>query len=348
MKKIISCVLMFSFVIAFTMFLTACNNHSDVKTSEHKIKIGDVPYTSLTEAVDNAKSGDTIKIYHDVRDKKNVIIDKPLNIEGVLSSNQVKPKYYGSLTINLGGSEDSTSVENIELIHAGVNNDGKNNDTTIGINLIDGGLTLKSSVISLDDNSTPSQNATGVVISRKANSENIMPIVIKGNEFGNYKASKDTQSGALLVLSNKHGVYQNLNLNSMELSEQNSFASEPGGNQYIYISYATTPSTYDYLVTSSADEFINTLTSRQSKNGSTIKVAPNSLSITPPKDIVIDEKSNVTIDGDTPFDMQNINLYVKGTLTINSPIENANISRNSDTASIVVKENSMIENASIK
>ena len=185
------------------------------------------------EAVTNAKSDDTIKIYNDVRDNKNVLITKPLSIKGVLSNNKTKPKFYGSLTVNLTGEDDTLDVENIELIHTGKIEDGENNNNLVGINLIDGGLTLKSSIISLSSPEEADNNATGLIISRNINSVNHTPITVEGNSFESYLANLENLSSAVKILSNQTNLFKSLNINEETLLNTNNFLTNKLSNQLI-------------------------------------------------------------------------------------------------------------------
>ena len=250
MRKIVKIAVCFSLILLFSVFLTACKDHQQETA---KIKIGDIEYQTLTEAVQSAKSGDTIKIYDDVFDNKNIVIDKPISIEGVLKEGQIKPKFYGSLTVNSSGQNDSISVKDIEIIHSGTkeNSDSIVNDTSIGLNLVDGGLDLKSSSIMLDKSSKTSQPSSGLILSRKINSQNIMPIIVEGNSFGFYTTNGNNLSSALIIKSNDENLFKNIVLNENEIFNNNTFSTQGEGNQIISINYSSYPETYSYMVTSS-------------------------------------------------------------------------------------------------
>ena len=149
MGKILKFTISLCLIFLFSVTLSSCNNSKEINNKDKKVMINNVNYSSLTEAVANAKNKDIINIYNDVKDNKNILVNKPITIKGISANNQTKPKFYGSLTVDLSGKNDALTVENIELIHSGKNQEGENNNSAIGINLIDGGLTLKSSIICL-------------------------------------------------------------------------------------------------------------------------------------------------------------------------------------------------------
>lgn len=347
MFKICKCLIYFCLIICFSLPLTACNN----KKSEDTLKatINDVNYSSLTDAVNNAKSGDTINLHNNVRDYKNVIITKPLKIKGVLSSNQTKPKFYGSLTINCNGENDSILIENIELIHSGTNPNGENNNTTIGINLVDGGIELKSNLISIEDQTLANPSASGLVISRKFNSINTMPIIVRGNRFDNYNSNSKDLSSALIIKSNKPEQYQNINLNEEQIFNQNTFSTSQEGNQFISINYQSQPYTYTYFATSSTKDFVDSLINHQNNNNCTIIFSPlSALENKTDEPLTINNKTYLIIEKNNPADMQGSILKLQGSIKVNGDLSNAVIEKTSPTASIMFNEESKKLNVEIK
>ena len=340
MGKVLRFSLCLCLIMCFSLGLSACNNKKDPSLdSNTRAIIGNINYNSLYDAVENAKSGDTIKIYNNLKDNKNVVITKPLTIKGVISSNQIKPKFYGSITINLSGEEDSVKVENIDIVHQGTLADGLNNDTRFGINLVSGGLELKSCNISLDNNTTPDFDASGIVISRDISSQSMMPIIIKGNSFGDYETDTKTLSSAMIIRSNKEGAYKNLNLNASEIYNSNTFSTGTNGNQFVYICYPSYEAKYTYFATSSAEELIKALMFSQDTSGSTFIYTPVSpLSELPSDKVYINEKTNLTIEGNTPANFNGLKLIVSGSLVVNTAIENVTLEKASSTASIVLSE----------
>ena len=67
MGKIIKFTLCLSLIFLFSVLLSSCNNINDINNKNKKVMINNVNYSSLTEAVKNAKNDDTIKIYNDVK-----------------------------------------------------------------------------------------------------------------------------------------------------------------------------------------------------------------------------------------------------------------------------------------
>jgi len=264
MKKILKVVLLFFALTCVAVPLSACKE-SNQNQSVKKIKIEDVSYSSLSEAVENAKSGDTVYIYSDITDNKNVEINKPLTIIGVKNQNNTKPKFYGSLTINTSGKNDLVTIKDLDIIHKGTEENNSGNDTRIGINLIDGGLELNSSNVSLYEPNQADLGASGIVISRKAGSVSEMPISLKNNIFGDYELG-NLLSGAMIIKKNKENIFENLNLNAENLFKQNSFSFAKEGNQFVSISYNITPEKVDYLVTSSSKELLDKLLNNQPEN----------------------------------------------------------------------------------
>ena len=259
MNKIFKLCIYICLMCTFFITLPACGRKNEIPSQSNKqALIGDVNYSSLTEAVNNAKSGDTIKIYNDLKDNKNVVINKPLSIKGILTSSQIKPKFFGSLTVDLPQNDQTITIENIEIIHSGTLSDGENNDNRIGVNLIDGGLVFKSNVLSLENTETTADNVTGLMITRKISSDNTMPIVISGNRFDNYKTPNNTTS-AIIINSNKSGEFKNLNLNENEIYNKNVFSSINNGNQLVSINNSTEPYTFPFLATNSSDFLIKAL-----------------------------------------------------------------------------------------
>lgn len=347
MRKIVKIAFCFSLILLFSVFLTACKDHQQETA---KIKIGDIEYQTLTEAVQSAKSGDTIKIYDDVFDNKNIVIDKPISIEGVLKEGQIKPKFYGSLTVNSSGQNDSISVKDIEIIHSGTkeNSDSIVNDTSIGLNLVDGGLDLKSSSIMLDKSSKTSQPSSGLILSRKINSQNIMPIIVEGNSFGFYTANGNNLSSALIIKSNDENLFKNIVLNENEIFNNNTFSTQGEGNQIISINYSSSPETYSYMVTSSMNNLVDSLKNNQPSSHATYFIFPsNSLSEKTSSPIKINNRTLLIIDGTKDADFKNSEIELNGTMIVDGKIKNAKILRNSPTAYISIKNTDQASNVEI-
>lgn len=337
MQKIIKTIFSFILIILSTMSISACKskNTPSLNKNSTKVQINDVSYNSLTEAINEAKSGDTVRIYNDIDDEKNVVIKKPITIVGMISSNNIKPKVYGTITIDANNKNDQIEIKDIEIIHSGKLEDGTNNDNRVGINLIDGGLSLYSSFISLENINNADDDACGIVISRKAGSKNIMPIIVKGNTFGEYNISENGQNGAFVIKSNLENKFENLNLNKDLLYKQNTFTYTGEGNQFISLSYEKTPTKIDYLVTSSSKQMIETLLSNQYDYYNTYILKNSQTSPEKQTDeIMILPKTNLIIEGGKTDLGQNI-FKVKGTLNLNADEINATFEKASNTASII-------------
>lgn len=332
MRKIICFLMIF---VLFPLF-AACEKSNVPSESKKKAAINNVEYNSLTEAVESAKEGDTIKIYDDLLDHKNVVIDKPLTIKGVLAANQVKPKFYGSITINLPNEEDSVSIEDIDLIHDGVKNEGEGNDTRVGINVLDGGLELKKSKISVFE-SSQAPEAVGVVISRRAGSVNIMPFIIEGNSFDGYEIHEGELNSAMIIKSNKAGELEKLDLDVDKIYDENTFAHTREGNQMIFIDYQGGRAKYTYLATSSCDELLSALQDRQAEAGSTYRLT----SFNPPKVMTggkfyINPKTTLSFEGNQKPTLSGVTLIVSGTLNAETGLDGAQIERSGNTAYVMI------------
>lgn len=350
MQRIFKTVMAFVFIILTSISLSACRSENTpaIRKETAKVRINDVSYNSLTEAVDGAKSGDTVKIYNDINDEKNVVINKPLSIVGMLTSNNIKPKFYGAITIDANGETDKIEIKDIEIIHSGKLEEGENNDTRFGINLIDGGLSLYSSYISLYEVDKADQDASGIIISRKADSKNTMPIVIKGNTFGEYKLSENGQNGAFVIKQNLENKLEKLNLNNDLLFKQNTFTYTGNGNQFISLSYEKTPTKIDYLVTSSSKQLLETLLSNQ-YDGYNTYILKNAQSKAEKQnsDIPVLPQTNLMIEGGKNDLGQNI-FKVQGTINLNADLSNATFERTSSTASIINNREDKTTNVEIK
>lgn len=310
------------------IFLGGCKQ--DVGSS-YKVKIEDVEYGSLTEAVQSAKSGDEIRVYGDLCDHKNVVITKPLTIRGELSSNQVKPKFFGSITIDMKGADDVTTIENLEIVHDGVDADGINNNTRIGINLVDGGVVLKNNRICLNDSVENDKGTAGIVISRKKDSISQGNITIEGNRFDSYKKGEKLSS-ALMILSG--GEYKKLHLNEGEIYESNSFSRSDEGNLMIFVDCEKEK--YPFLVTTSTDELVHCLLNRQDGGNYTlIALSPLALNA---KTASLDEKSVLRIVGNKSANFNGLTLDVYGVVSVEGEVENITFKRMGETASVQVDE----------
>ena len=348
MNKILKVSICMCLIICFTLFLTSCDK-SEQKQTVKQETIGNVNYSSLTEAVENAKSGDTIKIYNDLKDNKNVVINKPLTIKGILDDSRLKPKFYGSLTIDTKGKNDEVNIENLEIIHKGTIEDGQNNDTRIGVNLINGGLSFKSNLVALDDINNADIGATGMIISRRINSLNTKPIVIRGNTFETYKPSPDVASSAIIIKSNLPSVLQKLALNEGELYNQNSFSTSKGGNLMISADYSNNPASYSFFATGSIEELTKALKNNQDSTGSTFVLYPSTpLSEDQTEPYIVSEKTYLYIEGNNPANFNDATFKLGGSMVINSGIENATIEKTSDTANVMFGNDAKQNNITIK
>lgn len=347
MNKIIKVFLCFSAIICFVTLLPACTNKPSTASETTKIKINDVSYNSLSEAVQNAKANDTIKIYSDISDNRNIIITKPLSIVGVKNQNNIRPRFYGSFTIDTNGASDSVSISNIDIIHKGTAENSNANNTLIGINIIDGGAEIKANHIALENENLSDDGASGVIISRKINSINTMPLIIKGNSFGNYE-NNDTLSSAILIKSDDPQNYKNINLNNDLIYQQNSFSFVKNGNQFVSANYEQTPYKLDYLVTSSSKELLEKLLKNQSTQNSTF-ILKNATDQAPlsTQEIPINNNTHLIIDGNKITNLGGNIFQVKGSVALNSNIENATFEKSSPTASIITKEGVQINNTKI-
>ena len=336
MGKIIKFSIYLVIIFMFVLILPACENNNK-QNSDKKVMINDVNYSSLTEAVKNAKESDTINIYSDVKDNKNITITKPLTIQGVMSHNQIKPKFYGSLTVDLNGKSDVLEVSNIELIHSGKKDVGENNDNSIGINLIDGGLTLKSSIIALSSPEDADDNATGIIISRSIESINTSPITISGNNFESYLTNDNNLSSAIKIFSNKPGFYKTLNINEEEILNQNNFLFNNLSNQLVSMDLSNQPVVYTYYATTSLNDFVKALKNNQSEYNSTfVLYSHQNQELTEDiKEITVNTNTNIVIYGDASLDLKNLTLKLGGTLESSSKLENVNIEKTTDTANFI-------------
>lgn len=339
MNKIINFSVYLTLIFLFTMTLPACQMHDKMSNSDKKVMINDVNYSSLTEAVASAKEDDTINIYNDVKDNKNITITKPLTIKGVSSNNQTKPKFYGSLTVDLNGENDSLDVENIELIHSGKKEVGENNDNSVGINLVDGGLTLKSSIIALSSPEDADNNATGIIISRSIESINTSPISIIGNNFESYLTNNENLSSAIKILSNKSGLFKSLSLNEDEILKENNFFSHDLSNQLISMDLSTEPTIYNYYATTSLNDFIKALKENQGTTNSTFVLYANKDQTLSEdiKEITANGKTSIYIYGDSNLDFNNLNLKLGGTMESEVKLNNLNLEKITETANFIDK-----------
>jgi len=341
MKKILRTFISFILIFSFALTLSACEGKENQNSDKNaKVKNGDVSYSSLLDAVSEADAGDTLKIESDVNDYKNIYITKPLKIEGVLSNKKIKPKFFGAITIDLEGAEDEVEIENIQIIHKGKTAEEDINNTLVGLNLVNGGLSLSSSRIALEKVSEADAGATGMIISRKAHSSSTMPIVIKGNSFGDYLISDNSgPSGAMLVKSNKAGVFENIHPNLDLLFKQNSFSFTQEGNQFVSIEYSLAPEKISYLVTSSSKELLDKLVNNQ-YSGSNTYVLKNSAAPAEQKENPIDILAGtfLSIIGNKTADLGSNTFKVSGTILAESELENATFEKTLGTASITLEK----------
>lgn len=347
MKKIFYVLFLFTLIFSFTSLLSACSKHSSQASEAVKVKIEDTAYPSISEAVKNAKSGDTIRVFDDVLENRNILIDKSLSIIGVKNHNNINPKFYGSFTINASGENDSVNINGLDIIHKGTTENGAENNTTIGINLVDGGVTIKENKISLDNEKETDKDVAGIILSRKSDSINTMPMIVKGNTFGNYLNNSDGNC-ALIVKSAKDNTFQNIVLNNENLYRQNSFSFAQSGNQFLSIRYEQDPYKINYFVTSSSKELLEKLLINQSSSDSTF-ILKNATEQTEKLEnkIPIYQKTVVWFEGNKPIDLNDNVFELQGTINFESDAKNATIEKKSNTASIIKNKDKKIENISI-
>lgn len=348
MQRIFKTFILLLTVMCASVWLPACSKKQNSFSENAKVKIEDVSYSSISDAVKNAKSGDTIKVYSDVSENRNIIINKPLSIVGVKNQNNVSPKFYGSFTINSTGENDTINISGLDIIHQGTSENSLENDTKIGINLVDGGLVVKENHISLKDEKTSEDGASGIILSRKISSLNTMPMIVKGNTFGNYKTSENGICGALIVKSSDKENFQNINLNNENLYRQNSFAFSESGNQFVSIKYSKTPYEINYMVTSSSKDLLDKLLNNQSSSNATF-VLKNSNEPAEKNEnkIPIYEQTAVYIEGNKPADFGENVFALKGSISLLSDMKNATIEKQSATASVLKDTSKTFENIKI-
>lgn len=347
MKKVFKVLFLFTLIFSFTSLLPACSKRSSQSNEAAKVKIEDTTYPSLSEAVKNAKSGDTIRVFDDVLENRNILIDKPLSIVGVKNHNNINPKFYGSFTINASGENDIVTINGLDIIHKGTAENSNENNTKIGINLVDGGVTIKENKISLDNEKETDKNVAGIILSRKNDSINTMPMIVKGNTFGNY-LDKSEGNCALVVKSAKDNAFKNIVLNNENLYRQNSFSFAQSGNQFLSIRYEQDPYKINYFVTSSSKELLDKLTNNQSSSDSTfiLKNANEQVEKLENK-IPIYKKTVVWFEGNKPIDLSENVFELQGTINFESDAKNATIEKKSNTASVIKNKNKKIENITI-
>lgn len=347
MKKVFKVLFLFALIFSLTSFLPACTKRSMASSEKAKVKIEDTCYSSISDAVKNAKSGDIICVYDDIFENRNINIDKSLTIKGIKNHNNISPKFYGSFTINASGESDNVNISGLDIIHKGTAENSNENNTTIGINLIDGGVSIKENKISLDNENQTDSSVTGILLSRKSGSVNTMPMIVKGNTFGSYNAN-NPENCALAIKSAKENVFQNINLNNENLYRQNSFSFAQNGNQFISIKYEQDPYKINYFVTSSSKELLEKLLNNQSEYDSTfiLKNATEKAENTN-KAIPIYQKTVVWFEGNKPIDLNNNVFNLEGTINFESDAKNATITKKSNTASIIKNSEKEIENITI-
>lgn len=336
MKKILSILLSFCIMLSPIIF-SGCKISIN-QNRDKKVVINNINYSSLSEAVQNAKEGDKIEIYNDISDNKNVIIDKSLSIIGKINQSKIKPKFYGSITIDTSKFDSSITIENVEIINPGKYNANIINNTLYAINLIDGGLSLKNCKVMPDSN--VNDTACGLVISRKYDSINNMPITISGNQFGCYEY-KENLNSAILIKSNKDGEYKNLPVNTYEIQSKNNFDDSSTCNQIVFADYSETKSKYTFIKTSSADFMIDCLKNNHQSNNYNNYTLSNAENISDyiEEPIYILSNTSLSITGTKTLDLKNTNFKIAGTIYIDTSVENATFERISGTACILFSEN---------
>ncbi len=338
MRKFV--LILFLSLVLFLLSPTLCSCSASInQTRQQKVMINDINYNSLSEAVQNAKDGDKIEIYNDISDNKNIVIDKSITIVGKPNSSNIKPIFYGSLTIDTNKEDSNVSIENIQIVNPGQNSDNTINNTLCAIHLIDGGLNVKNCKIMPSDKNYDSK-ACGIVLSRKANSINNMPIVIAGNSFGCYKYSDD-HNAALLIKNNKVDEYKNLNLNTQLIADKNSFDFSDACNQIVQIDFSQDTLKYPFILSSHADFILNCLKNngQSSDFNKYILVNAETVNTTTAEPVYILPTTSLTVSGTKETDFSGITFKVAGNVLIEVQIKNATFERTNDTASIIFNEN---------
>ncbi|MBQ7466971.1 MAG: hypothetical protein IJS74_02735 [Clostridia bacterium] len=345
MKKLFSIILLAISILCLCLPLSGCKASIN-QNREEKVMIGDINFSSLTEAVKNAKSGDKIEIHNDISDNKNVLIDKSITIVGKPNSSNVKPKFYGSLTIDAKLENDSVNIENLEIINPGKYDEEPVNNTLYAINLIDGGLNIKNCKIM--PNEKHDDNTCGIVISRATDSISNMPITISGNQLGCFEYNGKLNS-AILIKNNKSGQYKNLNLNADLIKSKNTFDYGSSCNHIISVDYGSVEAKYPYIVSSNADFVIDKLKNNGQSNNFNHYTLINATSFNKDNDDPVYVLSNtfLTFAGAKPLDLKGTTFKVAGSVDINSSLQNATFERTTDTASIVFGENISQDNVEI-
>ena len=334
MKKVLSLILSVNILFCCLFCNSGCVPSIN-QNRDKKVMINDINYNSLSEAVQNAKDGDKIELHNDISDNKNIIINKSISIIGKPNSSNIKPKFYGSITIDANEKDSFISIENIEIINPGNFDDNPTNNTLYAVNLIDGGLNLKNCKI-FPDNGKIDDNACGLVISRKIDSINTMPIIISGNQFGCYTYN-DKLNSAVLIKSNKSGQYKNLYLNDDLIQNRNTFDFSSNCNHIIKIDYSTEAEKYPFVMTSNASFMIDCFKNNRQTNNSNNYILVNAEDFHKEDDepLYILASTYFEISGTKPLDMQNTTFKVAGSVFIDTQIENATFERTIDTSCIL-------------
>ena len=334
MKKVLSLILSLNILFCCLFCNSACVPSIN-QNRDKKVMINDINYNSLSEAVKNAKDGDKIEIHNDISDNKNIIITKSISIIGKPNSSNIKPKLYGSITIDANEEDSFISIENIEIINSGKSDENPVNNTLYAINLIDGGLNLKNCKI-FPSGKQIDNNACGLVISRKINSINTMPIIISGNQFGGYPYN-DKLNSAVLIKSNKNGQFKNLYFNDDLLQNSNTFDHSSNCNNIIKIDYSSETEKYPFVMTSSASFMINCFKNNRQTNIRNNYILVNAEDFPQEDDepLYILSSTHFEISGTKPLDMQNTTFKVSGSVFIDTQIKNATFERMLDTSCIL-------------
>lgn len=226
------------FLLFFPLLVAGCSNKENVETAV--IKIGEVEYNSLAEAIASAEENDTILIFNNVKENLDnkyldvlevasinnnsyvaYEIDKPLTIKGVSQFGK-KPKIYGSFLINVAKPdkvEVPVTIDNLDITHDYIStiDDTLNEKFTCGVRVIDGAANIVNNDIKMGkqiENSVIEKNDLslyyGVMLSRPKDSENSTKALnyeINNNNFGVYNSSKnDITNSAFLIVQNYQDI----------------------------------------------------------------------------------------------------------------------------------------------
>ena len=253
-----------SLIFSPLLFFYGCYDSNNCDCEKSIIKINDVEFDSLAEAISVADAGETILVYNDVNevehdtylnrkvnDKIYTVyeIEKPITIKGV-DIDGSKPKVYGSFIINLNDSKYQDchiTIENLDITHdyVSLTDPIANELFSSAIRVLDGSLNLVDNNIhmakSIHDEIIENNDLPlfyGLTMSRPIESENkekSYTYDIKWNTFGLYSNIKDdVYSSAFRMLENndEFGKFSPAKINasinnySLAIYNNNSFDTE--------------------------------------------------------------------------------------------------------------------------